>query len=121
MTETAIAISSQVSKLSKPQLKWAAREADRVRQMELLDKFVVPIMPVVAMVGGFLAVDYFEQKVRTPAEPNGKGGFFKHDFFTGEPNVVGPDTYIGPAAANVLRLGIVAAFAKVTFPEISLI
>lgn len=123
MAETALTISPQISKLSKSQLKMVKKEAEAARRMEYLDKFAVPFLPVVAMVGGFLAIDYLEKKVRTPADPTatGPGGFFKFDFFTGQPNVTGQaDTYLGPAAANVLRGGIVLAFAKQSIGDLSL-
>jgi hypothetical protein len=116
-TETRV---SKATKMSNDALKIArleAREKDKERIVHFLDKTLdigkdVATHPVTILVGGFLAVDYFEQKQRTkrvwrddvapyPGAPH-TGGYV--DLATGE-------TYLGPVAAAALRTGLVATAA----------
>ncbi len=80
---------TDLAKLDKKQLKAWAREQDKARVANMLE--IIILNPVVALVGGFVAIDYFE-----------------HKQWKDEAGLPSGNTMLGPAAANVVRTGLVA-------------
>ncbi len=85
------------AKLDKLQLKAWMREQDKARLADLFK--TVLLNPVVTLVGAFVAVDYLEYHT-----------WPKYEIIDGQRvQVDGTNSMLGPAAANVIRAGLIAS------------
>ena len=67
MTSAVSPIMVDPSKLNSKQLKWVKDERKKALALELFDRGIEltrPLLPAVGLIGGFLAIDYLEQKHR---------------------------------------------------------
>jgi hypothetical protein len=78
-----------LEKLDRKQLRAWSKEQDKQRLADVFQ--TVMLNPVVTLVVAFVAIDFFEQKEWKDAEGKPSG-----------------NTMLGPAAANVIRTGIIA-------------